>query len=249
MFPRYFSGEITNWPRLPCYSLHNFGLSYHPRTGKPGSSGDGFLFPSPYRRVSQGGHRLVSQVAPLLLDHPLAVIERIIYGNRTPGPTASIACHQLTGFLPGHSSGMPPQAPAGNCHEALLHQAGSQRPGTGPLPCLPHQGRHRPEVNWHRLPASRAGRPWALASHFRVRSPQFRVRSPQFRVRSPQFRVRSPQFRVRSPQFRVRFFCWNFSQVSDNKLFVKPRRSPNLLNSVFNKNNTNNKRGGAFLKV
>jgi hypothetical protein len=21
MFPRYFSGEITNWPRLPCYSL------------------------------------------------------------------------------------------------------------------------------------------------------------------------------------------------------------------------------------
>jgi len=22
MFPRYFSGEITNWPRLPCYSLH-----------------------------------------------------------------------------------------------------------------------------------------------------------------------------------------------------------------------------------
>src|SRR5208337_3865339 len=23
MFPRYFSGEITNWPRLPCYSLEN----------------------------------------------------------------------------------------------------------------------------------------------------------------------------------------------------------------------------------
>ncbi len=22
MFPRYFSGEITNWPRLPCYSLN-----------------------------------------------------------------------------------------------------------------------------------------------------------------------------------------------------------------------------------
>jgi len=43
---------------------HNFGLSYHPRTRKSGSSGDGFLFPSPYRRVSQGGHRLVSQVAP-----------------------------------------------------------------------------------------------------------------------------------------------------------------------------------------
>gem|GEM_PF-2829326 len=21
MFPRYFSGEVTNWPRLPCYSL------------------------------------------------------------------------------------------------------------------------------------------------------------------------------------------------------------------------------------
>jgi len=21
MFPRHFSGEITNWPRLPCYSL------------------------------------------------------------------------------------------------------------------------------------------------------------------------------------------------------------------------------------
>jgi len=21
MFPRYFAGEITNWPRLPCYSL------------------------------------------------------------------------------------------------------------------------------------------------------------------------------------------------------------------------------------
>ena len=155
------------------------------------------------------------------------MIEGIIYGNRTPGPTASIACHQLTGFLPGHSSGMPPQAPAGNCHEALLHQAGSQRPGTGPLPCLPHQGRHRPEVNWHRLPASRAGRPWALASHFRVRSPQFRVRSPQFRVRSPQFRVRFSavsgplsavsgpvlrsfgsalrSFGSGSPQFRVRF--------------------------------------------
>ena len=185
------------------------------------------------------------------------MIEGIIYGNRTPGPTASIACHQLTGFLPGHSSGMPPQAPAGNCHEALLHQAGSQRPGTGPLPCLPHQGRHRPEVNWHRLPASRAGRPWALASHFRVRSPQFRVRSPQFRVRfsavsGPLSAVSGPvlrSFGSGSPQFRVRFFCWNFSQVSDNKLFVKPRRSPNLLNSVFNKNNTNNKRGGAFLKV
>ena len=24
MFPRYFSGEITNWPRLPCYSLKDF---------------------------------------------------------------------------------------------------------------------------------------------------------------------------------------------------------------------------------
>jgi hypothetical protein len=24
MFPRYFSGEITNWPRLPCYSLKFF---------------------------------------------------------------------------------------------------------------------------------------------------------------------------------------------------------------------------------
>jgi len=22
MFPWYFSGEITNWPRLPCYSLY-----------------------------------------------------------------------------------------------------------------------------------------------------------------------------------------------------------------------------------
>ena len=22
MFPRYFSGEITNWTRLPCYSLN-----------------------------------------------------------------------------------------------------------------------------------------------------------------------------------------------------------------------------------
>ena len=22
MFPRYFSGEITNWPRLLCYSLY-----------------------------------------------------------------------------------------------------------------------------------------------------------------------------------------------------------------------------------
>ena len=140
----------------------------------------------------------------------------------------------------------------------------------------------------------RAGRPWALASHFRVRSPQFRVRfsavsgsgSPQFRVRFSAVSGPGPSavsgpvlrsfgsvlrsfgsvlrsfgsvlrsfgsvlrsFGSGSPQFRVRFFCWNFSQVSDNKLFVKPRRSPNLLNSVFNKNNTNNKRGGAFLKV
>ena len=68
--------------RVPLRKTHNFGLSYHPRTGKSGSSGDGFLFPSPYRRVSQGGHRLVSQVAPLLLGHPLPVIEGIISADR-----------------------------------------------------------------------------------------------------------------------------------------------------------------------
>jgi len=27
MFPRYFSGEITNWPRLLCYSLRNLVFS------------------------------------------------------------------------------------------------------------------------------------------------------------------------------------------------------------------------------
>ena len=68
--------------RVPLRTMHNFGLSYHPRTGKAGSSGDGFLFPSPYRRVSQGGHRLVSQVAPLLLGHPLPVIDGIISADR-----------------------------------------------------------------------------------------------------------------------------------------------------------------------
>ena len=57
-------------------------LSYHPSTRMSGSSGDGFLFPSPYRRVSQGGHRLVSQVTPLLLGHPLPVIEGIITADR-----------------------------------------------------------------------------------------------------------------------------------------------------------------------
>ena len=33
MFPRYFSGEITNWPRLPCYSLQVLGFfAQRPKT-------------------------------------------------------------------------------------------------------------------------------------------------------------------------------------------------------------------------
>ena len=85
------SRRITHSLRFPTRKTHNFGLSCHPRTRQSGSSGDGFLFPSPYRRVSQGGHRLVSQVAPLLLGHPLPAIEGIIYAYPkgrvwSPGP-------------------------------------------------------------------------------------------------------------------------------------------------------------------
>jgi hypothetical protein len=49
--------------------------------------------------------------------------------------------------------------------------------------------------------------------------------------------------------FGLRIFCWNFSQVSDNKQFVKYQNGPNLINFVFNKNNTNKQGDGALLKV
>jgi hypothetical protein len=52
----------------------------------------------------------------------------------------------------------------------------------------------------------------------------------------------------KTAQFGVRFFYWNSSQVSDNKLFVKCQSGTNLLNSVFNKKN-NNKCDVAFLKI
>ena len=41
MFPRYFSGEITNWPRLPCYSLEKGGKSAKSRANAFSESQDG----------------------------------------------------------------------------------------------------------------------------------------------------------------------------------------------------------------